>query len=165
MLSCTNSPSSLFYMHQGHNFLIVVESLFVHHVNCLQDDNLPNSIRMDHLAYMIAFLVKICDLVGKILHQWPNHGCGSFPYILFPLFIDLHNVSNDILINENRFLHGLGSNFPIIQHLKSLQEIMHQVHCGCLPCDQIQTKQFHVYHPIFISSLQLGFDAHMLSFN
>jgi hypothetical protein len=49
--------------------------------------------------------------------------------------------------------------------LKSLQEIMHQVHCGCLPCDQIQTKQFHVYHPIFISSLQLGFDAHMLSFN
>ncbi len=44
---------------------MTVESLFVHHVNCLQDDNLPNSIRMDHLAYMIAFLVKICDLVGN----------------------------------------------------------------------------------------------------
>jgi hypothetical protein len=111
MLSCTNSPSSLFYMHQGHNFFIIV-----------QDDNLPNSIRMDHLAYMIAFLVKICDRVSKILCQWPSHGFKRFPYIIFPLIIELHNVSNDTLINEHRFLHGLGSNFPIIQHLKSLQE-------------------------------------------
>lgn len=154
MLACINSPSSLFYMHQGHNFFIIV-----------QDDNLPNNIRMDHLAYMIAFLVKICDLVGKILLRWPSHGFGRTPYIIFPLIIDLHNVSNDTLINENRFLHGLGSNFPIIQHLKSLQEIMHQVHFGCLPCDQIQTKQSHVYHPIFISSLQLSFDVHILWFN
>lgn len=101
MLSYTNSPFSLFYMHQGHNFFIIV-----------QDDNLPNSIRMDHLAYMIAFLVKICDLVSKILCQWPSHGFGRFPYITFPLVIELHNVSNDTLINEHRFLPRWALIFP-----------------------------------------------------